>query len=164
MAKQKCTKCKEKFDTVLCQCCQTRLYVDNALLMYVSSYVLKAARLNIKNVVLNTFSSDVITTARQVMEDSVRELVPNHPAIGVKRADSAKRSASDAMVDDILDLFGGIDKLQDVTLPVFMCSDAKNLPPTGPEEAGSLMIVLETLAVQQRQIKQMQEMPCHIVI
>ena len=157
MAKTKCSKCKEKIDAVLCQCCQAKPFIDNGLLMYISTYSARAARLNIKNAVMNFYPSDAVAAARQVLEDNVKDVIPDHSAIGVKRTDSVRRTASDAMLDDILDMFCAIDKVDDVTLPSFVCSDARQLPPAGPEEAGSLMTVLETLATQQRQIKQMQE-------
>ena len=108
MAKQKCTKCKEKFDIVLCQCCQTKLFVDNGLLMYVSSYSSRAPRLAIKSAVLNFYSSDAVASARQALEDSVKDIISDHPALGVKRTDSVKRTACDAMLDDILDLLGAL--------------------------------------------------------
>ena len=157
MAKQKCTKCKEKFDIVLCQCCQTKLFVDNGLLMYVSSYSSRAPRLAIKSAVLNFYSSDAVASARQALEDSVKDIISDHPALGVKRTDSVKRTACDAMLDDILDLLGALDKVEGSVLPKFVCSDASGLPPAGPEDGGSLMVVLEAVAAQQRQMKQMQE-------
>ena len=157
MARPKCSKCKEKIDDLLCQCCQTNLFVDNGLLMYVSSYSSRAPRLTIKNAVMNFYSSDAITTARQIVEDSVRDIVSDHPAIGVKRTDSVRRTASDAMLDDILDFLSALDKVDGVAVPKFVCSDARELPPAGPEDGGSLMSVLEAVASQQRQMKQMQE-------
>ena len=150
--------CKDKVDMVQCLGCQQRLLVDNSILMYVHSYISKAARLNIKNAVLNFYSSEDIAAARQVIEESVKNVVPEHPCYGKKRTDSSKRKACDAKVDDILDLFNALDKVEDDTsVPRFMCSDASTLPPAGPEQAGSMMTILEALATQQREIRQLQE-------
>lgn len=157
MAKQKCTKCKEKFDNVLCQCCQTKQFVDNGLLMYMSSYMSRAPRLAIRSSILNFYSADEVASARQVIEDSVKDIIFEHPAIGKKRTDSSKRTACDAMVDDILDFLSALDRVEDAIVPKFVCSNARGLPPAGPEDGGSLMTVLEAVAAQQRQMKQIQE-------
>ncbi len=41
-----------------------------------------------------------------------------------------------------------------------MCDDASKLPPSRPEAAGSMMVVMENMPSQQRQIQQMQENMC----
>ena len=155
MAKQKCTKCK-KLEYLSCSCCQLKMYVDNSLLMFVSTYRSRVAQLNMKNAVLNHYNDDDITEARQVMEDSVKMVIPEHILFGKKRTGSVNRSACDAMITDILDLFKDLEKL-DEDIPKFVCSNAALLPPAAPEAAGSLMTALETIAIQQRQIKQIQE-------
>ena len=150
-------KQKDSMVNEVCQTCQQKTMVDNSLLMYVSSYASRASRLNTRSIVLNFYSDDAIMSAKQVLEENVKEYLPDHPAIGVRRTGSSKRSASDAIVDDIIDLMTAIRKVDAGGIPLFVCSDAKSLPNTGPEEAGNMLTVLETLASQQQQIRMMQE-------
>ena len=125
--------------------------------MYISSYRSRAAQLSVKTAVLNHYMADDIFTARQMIEDSVKMIVPDHTLVGKRRTDSVNRSASDAMMDDILEFFKAYDRCDEDDVPKFVCSDAARLPPAAPEAAGNLMVALEALATQQRQIKQLQE-------
>ena len=138
-------------------CCFQRTVVDNALLMYVSSYRSGSAHLNLKNAVMNHYTAEAIATARQIMEDSVKTAIPDHPLIGKKRTTSVNRSASDANLEDIVEMFKSLDKCENEEIPQYVCSNARSLPPAAPEAAGNMLAVLESVAAQQRQITQMQE-------
>ena len=116
----KCSKCRDKVENILCQGCHKKQLIDNSVLMYVSSYLSKSARLNIKNAVLNFYSADAIAAARQVFEDCVKELIPDHSCVGKKRTDSVRRTASDAMLDDILEWFSALDKMEGACVPQFV--------------------------------------------
>ena len=116
MAEQKCSKCK-KMEIVMCMCCFQRTVVDNALLMYVSSYRSGSAHLNLKNAVMNHYTAEAIATARQIMEDSVKTAIPDHPLIGKKRTTSVNRSASDANLEDIVEMFKSLDKCENEEIP-----------------------------------------------
>ncbi len=63
-------------------------------------------------------------------------------------------------MDDIIDMFKALDSVKDQETPWFMCDDASKLPPSRPEAAGSMMVVMENMPSQQRQIQQMQENMC----
>lgn len=92
------------------------------------------------------------------MEDHVKHLIPEYPHLGKRRTDSVNRQARDIMVDDIIEMFRAVDNSSlPGGVPVFVAVDVSKLPPSGPEAAGSLMSLMESLAVQQRQITQMQE-------
>ncbi len=161
MAPTKCTVCKDRGDISLCnECYKKTIIVDNNMLMYVSSYRSKSSQLKMKYAVLEYYSNEDIASARQVMEDSVKHLIPEFPHLGKKRTDSTNRTASDIMIDDILDMFKSLDNVKDEVIPHFMCDDASKLPPSSPEVAGSMMAVMENIAAQQRQIQQMKESMC----
>ena len=131
--------------------------------MYVCTYRSKAAQMNIKNVVLDFYDSSDIATARQTLEDSVQHLIPACPVLGIKRTDSVNRTASAIMIDDIFDMLKALDNVKNKVIPRFMSADATKIPPSGPEAAGSLMAVMETVSSQQRDINQLKESLCALM-
>ncbi len=66
------------------------------------------------------------------------------------------------MVDDILDMFKVLDNIQREDIRKFMCDDASKLPPCSPEDAGSMMAVMESITALQRHIQQMHETMCTV--
>ena len=152
MARQRSANCKK-----LCTCCNQSIMVDNAVLMYVSSYRSSSAHLNLKNAVLSHFTAEDVAAARQMMEESVRVVIPDHPLIGKRRTTSVNRPACDANLEDIVEMFKSLDKCENEDIPQYVCSSASSLPPAAPEAAGNLLAVLQSVAAQQRQIAEMQE-------
>ena len=143
----------------ICKCCLNKRpeVVDNPLLMYVSTYLTRSSRLQLKLATLKYYGAGEVIAAKETLEDSIKELIPESPHYG-KRLDSPNRSASEASADDIIDMFKALGDVEDrVRTPVFVATDATKLPPTGPEAAGSLMVVFEALSKQQQQIEQLQE-------
>ena len=156
----KCGQCKTSLaagEPAYCKdCFEKEIMIRNALLTYVSSYRGKSPVLILKNAALNYYSNEDVEAARQTMVDSVRHLIPEFPHLDKKRTDSQNRQARYIMMDDIIDMFKALDHVEQRSVPVFVCSDASQLPP-GPENAGNMMAMFDALAAQQRQMQQMQE-------
>ena len=128
------------------------------LLAYVSTYRRRSTEYNLKLAILQHYSYEKILEARSTMEENVKTLIPAYPHLGKKRTDSTNRTASEAMISDILEMFKWLENTEDSsTIPVFVAVDVSKLPAASPESAADMMSVMETLAAQQRQLHQMQE-------
>ncbi len=81
----KCTLCKDKVELSLCKDRYIKkiAIVDNNVLMYVSSYRSKELQLKMKSAVLDYYDYDDIAGARHVMEESVKQLIPDFPHLGL---------------------------------------------------------------------------------
>ncbi len=104
----------KKIEVSLCKdCYKHNLIVDNTVFMYVSSFRSKASHLKLKQAIFDHFDHEDISHARQTMEGNVKHLIPDFPQLGEKRTYSTNKSASDKMVDDVLDMFKSLDTVKD---------------------------------------------------
>ena len=153
--------CCLKFFTALCySTCDmsNQPMIACELLAYVATYRKKSTELNLRMAVLQHYTLEEIQIAKVKMEDNVKELIPNFPHLGKKRTDSPNRTASEAMICDILEMFKWLDSVgDDAEIPVFVAVDVSRLPSASPESAADMMSVMESLASQQRQLQQLQE-------
>ena len=128
------------------------------LLAYMATYRKRSTEVNLRMAVLQHYTCEEIQLARGKIEENVKDLIPTFPSIGKKRTDSPNRTASEAMVSDMLEMFKWLDNLgENDNIPVFVAVDVSRLPAASPESAADMMSVMETLASQQRQLKQLQE-------
>ena len=128
------------------------------LLAYVSTYRQRSTEYNLRLAILQHYTNERICEAKAIMEENVKRCIPAYPHFGKKRTDSPNRTASEAMISDILEMFKWLENVEDTSsIPVFVAVDVSKLPSASPESAADMMSVMETLASQQRQLQQMQE-------
>ena len=58
--------------------------VDNPLLMYVSTYLTTSRRLQLKLATLKYYGAGEVIAAKETLEDSIKELIPESPHYGLK--------------------------------------------------------------------------------
>ena len=73
------------------------------------------------------------------------------------RQNSVTRSAKEAELDDILDIFKDLDQLEEGHDLRFHVEDITKLPPAGPEAGGSVMSLLESMSRMQRSLQQLEQ-------
>ena len=122
--------------------------------MYVNTYRSRSTGLQLKLAVVRFYTPTEITEARQLLCDHVKDLNPEFPNLNKKRVDSATRSASDVMTDDIIDMFKAIDAV--AIQPKFVSDDASRIPGC-PESAGNMLTLYDDLATQRNELAQLQE-------
>ena len=164
---KKCFSCKEAVqnsDNVSCVACfQNTNIVINNLLMFINSYRSRSAGFQLKTAVLKSYPANEIKEARQTLVDSVKEIIPDHPHLFIKRVDSPNRPAHDVMVDDLIDIFKALDSAdQAERIPKFLADDALKIPGC-PEAAGNMMSLYDDLAVQRRELDKLQEIMTRVI-
>ena len=139
-------------DNAICQSCQ-KTNIVNGLLSYVSTYYDKASRQQLKLAVISFYGEADVNEAKTKLFDGTSDLELDIE--NVRRMSSQNRSAKEAEVDDILDVFAKLDTCP--VKPHFYVEDVTTLPPASPEAGSSLMSVMELLAKQQREMQQLQK-------
>ena len=131
--------------------------VVNELLCYVATYQHKSTQLQLKMAILSFYNEDDVKEAKRILIDAVKELTSGISEASMDRVNSSRRTAREAHIEDILQIFKAIDSLDEDNLPIFCARDARKLPPAAPETASSLMSVLEVVAAQRRDIDALNE-------
>ena len=155
MAK-KCDRCGGVDATYqVCDNCKNSKYVDNSVLTYISTYINRSSMIQMKLAILGYFSENAIQEAKKTLFDAVEKLgiCPKN----VNRQNTATRSAKEAEIEDIMGVFTKLDTADSSQVPIFCTSDVSTLPPTRPEEGGSIMSVLEVVSKMQRELQQLRD-------
>ncbi len=103
-------------------------YVPNECLAYIDYYRNNSSLDNLKKVVINLFTADEISVAKDVLWASVTGLGDKR-----NRRDSNARLHQDADLQDLYTAFKKVDELQ-LEAPIFVAQRLERLPRHGPEE------------------------------
>ena len=141
-----CDKCKEDNE------CESDFNnaVVRGLLCYVSTYLHGNTRIQIKLVVMGFYDEDAVNEAKRKLYSVVEPLEMNVEY--TQRQNSLTRTAKEAEVEDILDVFYKMDELDETERPRFLVEDITKLPPMAPQSGGSVVTLCEAMATMQRQM------------
>lgn len=158
--KKKCEECRKeetKDSLSVCNGCYKHdRIVMNALLSYVATYSHRSTQGQLKVVLLGYYSEDEINNAKEVIISHAKKMDIDIKDMDVKRQGSSTRSASEAEIDDILNIYTKVTSGSPKKVSRFCCEDIARLPPVAPEATGSLVTLYEILAKQQRQLIEME--------
>ena len=160
-----------------CQCCEQKRYeadftvcrtcyqdkgesmdntngptVINGLLAYVSTYQHRSSNFQLKIAISAHYQENDIEDAKK---DLIKGLEGLNLPLGdnvKERQNSANRSAKEAAIDDILNIFRICDQHELNKGPIYCATDLSKLPPAPPEASGSMLSVFDILSKQEQQI------------
>ena len=160
-----------------CQCCEQKRYeadftvcrtcyqdkgesmdntngptVINGLLAYVSTYQHRSSNFQLKIAISAHYQENDIEDAKK---DLIKGLEGLNLPLGdnvKERQNSANRSAKEAAIDDILNIFRICDQHELNNGPIYCAKDLSKLPPAPPEASGSMLSVFDILSKQEQQI------------
>ena len=156
MPKRNCDICCEKHDTLRCQACVDKAktcYVMNGLLTYVWSYVNEYSPASLKDALIRHFDPVDISQARSVLQNAVKNILPNYREIQGNRASSSGRERHDVEADDICGVMLELSNLigdEAQQIPVFVVDDVRKIPNVAPEEHNVVSVLQKVLKMQQR--------------
>jgi hypothetical protein len=157
MPKKKCDLCTVK-DAEYCVCLacnkQDNNIVVNGLLTYMSTYCHRSSHGQMKTAVMAFFDATAVHVARDTL---IKALEGKIECDTSRRQDSCNRTAQEAEVEDILEVFEKLNAPEAAAIrPRFMTDDLFHIPRIAPE-AGSLMTVVETVSQMRKELTQLQE-------
>ena len=139
-----CNSCKKKDNNI----------VINGLLTYVSTYSHRSSYGQMKTAVMAFFDAAAVHEAREILINAIEDVIE---CDSTKRQDSRNRTAHEAEVDDILEVFEKLNVPEVANIrPRFMTEDLFHIPRIAPEE-GSLMSIVETVSQMRKELTQLQE-------
>ena len=161
MAK-KCDLCAKRVnDTELVTACRAccvggggrPVYIVNGLLTYVSSYQ-NATPLSIKTAVSCNFDSVAVEEAKRDLLNGIQHLNIEIGDAGTIRQNSINRSAKEANLDDILQIFSVIDQteIDENNLPIFCAQDLTKVPLAPPEASANMLSIYDIISRQEKQM------------
>ena len=107
--------------------------VINELLMYAVYHRNRLPAASLRSVILNSYSGVEIAAAKKQLLLSFGQYVCD-TSLSTERCSSTQRSASDAEIDDILELLDIVDNLHALTSVQFVTAKYDRLPGYGPEQ------------------------------
>ena len=165
MGKKSCESCKASGlkDNEIVTVCHTcadkcqKTIVNNEVLAYINTYYNRSPSLQLKIAVSCHFSDADVDTAKREILKAVEEKI-DIAELSKDRVNSQRRSAKEACIEDIIQIF----KIMDLHLPADQCpticaEDVSKLPPVGPEQAGNMLSVFDMLSRQQTHIQRLEE-------
>ena len=158
--KNKCNKCKaEGADYTICGSCNkscdiNSVIIDNVL-AYISTYIQRSSLIQLKLAVLGFFSESDISNAKQALYEKIPDL--ELEVSNILRHNSSSRTAKEAELDDVINIFQKIDQSSEINIPRILVEDITKLPPAAPEAGGCIMTLMESMAKMQRDLQQVQD-------
>ena len=158
MGTKKCDNCHENDGDYYCSCidCYSQIVI-NGLLAYVSTYRLRASRLQLKMAIQNFYDETDMNEAKRMLCEAVTKVGIDPGNAASARQNSQNRSAKEAAADDILDIFQKIDGKAEEDVIKFYVEDISKLPPAAPEAGGNMMTMFEAISKQASQLQQLQD-------
>ena len=155
------TQIRDNEQVVTCKNCNgcQRQTVINAMLAYIGSYQHQSSTLQLKIAVLSYFDDQNIDCAKKTLLEAILPLGLDIGDAHKDRQNSSTRSAKEAAVEDVINIFKALDRAGDeLEKPIFVIDDVSKLPPVAPEAVGSRMTLLEQMAKQEREIQTIYQM------